>query len=101
MPKSQPIISNTIKVNDILPNQTVNSVNEKKSSSSSTPKRRDERSLFTNLIRMLEHAPEENRIFVFVRQLTSLVIKLQRLLPCLMYKDSKSTSCTINEALGR
>lgn len=62
---------------------------------------KEERSLFTSLVGILERTSEECRAAVFVRQLSALIIKLRRLMPCLLFEDKNNSSCIINDPVGK
>lgn len=62
---------------------------------------KEERNLFTSLVGILERTSEECRAAVFVRQLSALIIKLRRLMPCLLFEDKNNSSCIINDPVSK
>lgn len=86
--------------NPLQSNHTVGSnINDAEKSEDLESK--EERSLFTSLVGILERTSEECRAAVFVRQLSALIIKLRKLMPCLLFEDKNNSSCIINDPVGK
>ncbi|XP_077289128.1 uncharacterized protein LOC143913303 [Arctopsyche grandis] len=62
---------------------------------------KEERSLFKIFFRILQRTAPEMRANVFLRQLTQLTMKLRKLMPCLLHKSKESSTCIINDPIGK
>lgn len=62
---------------------------------------KEDRGLFKIFLRILQRTAPEMRANVFIRQLTQLTTKLRKLMPCLLHKSEESTTCLINDPIGK